>query len=247
MNPKQLYTIALILSAHLASTAQSTNDVTGQWHGTLNTGQAELRLLFHISKSSSGVLSGKLDSIDQGARGIPVETVSVKDKTLRMEVKAVNGTYEGTLDAVGTKATGEWSQGPSTLPLTLVKGQEVEVTSESAKLSPADQAANKLAAEKIAGTWNGTLVAGTTSLRLRVNITRTTAGAATGTMDSLDQGAMGIPLSAITLKDGKVRFEARGIGGVYEGTLDTGNSALTGQWRQGSQPLPLDLKRAGGK
>jgi len=51
-------------------------------------------------------------------------------------------------------------------------------------------------------------------------------------------------LSVITLKEGKVRFEARGIGGVYEGTMNTGSSTLTGHWQQESQPLPLDLKKA---
>jgi hypothetical protein len=80
-----------------------------------------------------------------------------------------------------------------------------------------------------------------------MNITKSPAGAAAGTLDSLDQGANGIPLSAITLKDGKVRFEARGIGGIYEGTLAADGATLNGQWQQGGQTLPLDLKKATSK
>ena len=41
-----------------------------------------------------------------------------------------------------------------------------------------------------------------------------------------------------------MRFEVPGIGGLYEGALAADGSALTGQWHQGGQTLPLDLQRA---
>jgi hypothetical protein len=151
-----------------------------------------------------------------------------------MEVDTVQGVYEGTLDSAGTKAIGQWKQGARSLPLTLVRVQGTKLGSEPETLSLADQAANRVAAEKVAGIWNGSLAAGVANLHLRVKISKTTAGAATGTMDSLDQGATDIPLSAITCKDGKVRFEARGIGGTYEGTLAGDGITLTGQWQQGA-------------
>jgi hypothetical protein len=77
-----------------------------------------------------------------------------------------------------------------------------------------------------------------------VKITKTTAGAATGTLDSLDQGALDIPLSGVTCKDGKVRFEARGIGGIYEGALSGDGLALMGHWHQAGRTMPLDFKKA---
>lgn len=242
-----LLAVTLWLGFAVASRAAATNDVTGHWNGTLEVGAVKLRVVFKISKGAGGVLTAKMDSIDQGARDIPVDAVTVKDKTLRMEVKSVSGVYEGTLDAAGTKATGQWTQGPQTLPLVLEKRRGTNSTFEAEKLSPADQAANKQAAVKVAGTWDGALATGAASLRLRVNIAKSATGAATGTMDSLDQGAKGIPLSAITLREGKVRFEARGIGGVYEGTLASDGTTLTGQWQQGGQSLPLELKQAATK
>jgi hypothetical protein len=63
-------------------------------------------------------------------------------------------------------------------------------------------------------------------------------------MDSLDQGANDIPLREITLSEGNARFEARGIGGVYEGTLSGDSAVLAGQWQQAGQTLALDFKRA---
>lgn len=239
-----LLAATVLIWSDVAFGAAATNDVTGNWNGTLDAGPIKLRVVFKISKGTDGVLTAKMDSIDQGARDIPVEVFTLKDKTLRMEVKSVNGVYEGTLDGAGTKATGKWTQGPQSLPLTLEKGRGTDSTFEAEKLSPADQAANKQAALKVAGTWDGALATGAASLRLRLNISKSSTGAATGTLDSLDQGANGISLSAITLKDGKVRFEARGIGGIYEGKLAPDGSTLNGQWQQGGQTLPLDFKKS---
>ena len=244
MNPKSLLALAMLLSAHLATATAATNDVTGNWHGTLDTGMAKLRLLFKISKAAEGKLTAKLDSLDQGANDIPVDSVSVSNKSLRMEVKLVQGLYVGTLDTTGTKSKGTWSQGGVELPLDLEKRHGTNAPTEVEKFSAEDQAANKQAATKAAGTWNGTLAAGGANLRLRVNISKTAAGGATGTMDSLDQGANGIPLSAITLKANKLRFEVRGVGGVYDGTLAADGATVSGKWQQGGGSLPLEFKKA---
>ena len=235
---------ALLFSSAIAFGAPATNDLAGNWKGTLEVGQAKLRLLFKVSRTPDGVLTAKLDSLDQGARDIPVETVVVKDNAVRMEVKLVQGVYEGAFDAAGKKITGTWQQGPQPLPLTLERTQGTVVAAEPEKLSPADLAASKQAAQKLAGVWNGTLAAGAANLRLKVTIAKTSAGAATGTMESVDQGAKDIPLSAITCKEGAVRFEARGIGGSYDGTLSPAGVVLTGQWHQAGQSMPLEFKKA---
>ncbi len=238
-----LLAVAFLASAMSVSAAAPANDVTGNWSGTLEIGQVKLRIVFKISKSASGALTAKMDSPDQGARDIPVDVVTATDKDLHLELKAIQGVYDGTLNATGKTATGKWKQGPNSLPLVLAKGSGTEPMAEAEKLSPADLAASKLAAQKITGTWNGTLVAGAASLRLRANFTKAATGAATGTLDSLDQGANGIPLSTITIKEGKVRFEAKAIGVVYEGTLAENGANVSGQWQQGGQSLPLIFKK----
>jgi hypothetical protein len=110
---------ALLLSSAIAFGAPATNDLTGNWKGAIEVGQVKLRLLFKISRTPAGVLTAKLDSLDQGARDIPVETVVTKDNTVRMEVKSVQGVYEGAFDPAGKKIIGTWQQGPQSLPLTL--------------------------------------------------------------------------------------------------------------------------------
>ncbi len=234
----------VLMWSSVAFGAAATNSVAGNWNGTLEVGAVKLRVVFKIRHAAEGALTAKMDSLDQGARDISVNAVTVKDKTLRLEVKAVDGVYAGTLDAAGMKATGQWAQGPTTLPLTLVKGPGTDSAFEAEKLSPADLAANQQAALKAAGTWDGVLVTPTASLRLRLKVSKSDTGAAIGTLDSLDQGANGIPLSVITLKDGQLRFEVRGIGGVYEGNLAADGATLKGRWQQGGQSLPLEFKQA---
>jgi hypothetical protein len=241
---RSLALLAATLTLFALACAPATKDLAGNWQGTLEVGQVKLRLLFKISRTPAGVLTAKLDSLDQGASDIPVETVTVKDHTVRLEVKTVQGVYDGTLDKAGKKLTGTWQQGLQSLPLTLERSQGAVVASEPEQLSSADLAASKQAAQKLAGVWNGTLAAGAVNLRLKVKITNTSSGAATGTMESVDQGAKDIPLSAITCKEGAVRFEVRGIGSYYDGTLSADGVVLTGQWHQSGQALPLEFKRA---
>lgn len=94
----------------------------------------------------------------------------------------------------------------------------------------------------LAGIWQGTLNAGGIKLRLVVHIAKASDGSYTGTMDSIDQQAKGIPVSAITFKDRKVFIEVKVISGHYEGGMSIDRDAITGTWTQGSG-MPLDLKR----
>ncbi len=102
---------------------------------------------------------------------------------------------------------------------------------------------NALPAQDITGDWHGTLSAGGAHLRLALHFTKNGDGAYTGTMDSLDQGAKGLPLSGITLKDSKLSFNLAPANASYEGVISQDASSITGNWTQG-QSFPLAFKRA---
>jgi hypothetical protein len=93
----------------------------------------------------------------------------------------------------------------------------------------------------IEGSWQGTLDTGGAKLRLILLIIKTSGGAYTGRIESIDQGAS-IPVNAITVNGDAVRVEARDVGGVYEGTLNKDRTEMTGKWSQGGGSLPLTLK-----
>ena len=90
--------------------------IAGDWQGTLNAGQAQLRLVLHITAGKDGALTSSLDSIDQGANGIPVSATSMKESKLSLTVDAVHGTYEGTVNKDVSEIDGTWTQ---TMPLPL--------------------------------------------------------------------------------------------------------------------------------
>lgn len=215
----------------------------GNWQGTLNTGPARLRILFKITGTAWGGLTAKMDSPDQGARDLVMDKVVARGGGVKMELSKIFGRYEGILDKSKNKITGRWEQGPMKLQLNLTRIQGTEVAAEPESLDPEDQAASQKAAQKIEGEWNGVLTAGPSNLRLRVKISKRADGTATGTMDSLDQGARDIPLSAVTLREGTLGFEVRGVGGTYEGTLAPDGNLLTGQWTQLGQTFSLDFKK----
>jgi hypothetical protein len=99
-------------------------------------------------------------------------------------------------------------------------------------------------AQDIAGDWQGTLKpAAGAQLHLLIHISKTTDGSLKATMDSLDQDALGIAVSAIAVKDSKLTFTSDEVHGSYEGKVNAGASAIEGTWTQGT-PFPLNFTRA---
>jgi hypothetical protein len=81
----------------------------GTWRGTLG---GALRLVLNVEKAPDGLFTALLESLDQGSR-IPVAAVSLTGDIVKLDVKAVNGTFEGTLNAARTEIRGTWTQGAS--------------------------------------------------------------------------------------------------------------------------------------
>lgn len=97
------------LLPRLAMGQAAANEIAGTWKGELGEGAGKLHLVLTFTKTAGGGLSGQLASVDQGAT-LPMENISVKDSTVRFEIKAIGGVYEGTLNAAGTEIKGTWTQ-----------------------------------------------------------------------------------------------------------------------------------------
>ncbi len=104
-------------------------------------------------------------------------------------------------------------------------------------------AASLTQAQDIAGDWQGTLSAGGAELRLVLHLTKAADGSLKATLDSVDQNAIGIPVSSVTFKDSELNLDINDIHGTYEGKLAADGKTISGTWTQGSS-LPLDFKRA---
>jgi uncharacterized protein len=90
----------------------------GIWSGTLKAGLIDLRLVVKLSKKDDGTWAGTMDSIDQGAKGLVIDVIEIKDGTVRLELKKLKGVYEGKLSEDGKEMTGRWKQAGGDLSLT---------------------------------------------------------------------------------------------------------------------------------
>ena len=218
----------MVLAATCVGLAQ---DIAGDWQGTLNAEGAELRLVLHLTKASDGSLKATLDSIDQpGANGIPVNSVTLKDSKLSLEVAAVHGTYEGKVAADGKTITGTWTQGQD-LPLEF-KRAAAPIKTEHKPAKPSD----------IDGTWSGTLDTGSAKLRIVFHISNTEDGLV-ATMDSPDQSIKGMPTTSVTRDGTSLKIELKQIRGSFSGKIAADLSSIDGEWSQGGASLPLVFKR----
>jgi hypothetical protein len=203
--------------------------IVGDWQGTLNTGQGELRLMLHIHKAQNGSLSATLDSIDQSANGIAVTAISLNDSKLKLTIDAIHASYEGTLNKATTEIKGTWFQGP---PLVLnFKRVAASLPNEQKPVRPS----------YIDGVWMGTLDLGAARLRLVFRFTNTADGL-TATADSPDQNATGMPVTVVTRNGSSLKLEMKQLGGVFDGKINEDHATISGTWSQRGNSLPLVLK-----
>lgn len=214
----------------VTATLVRAQDITGDWQGVLNTGAGELRLVLHISKAADGSLGATLDSVDQGANGIPVKSVTLKDSKLNLDVTAVHGTYEGTVAPDAKAISGTWNQGQA-LPLEF-KRATAPIKAEHKAAKPSD----------VDGTWLGTLDTGAMKLRVVFHIVNTEDGLI-ATMDSLDQGMKDLPATSVTRTGNTLKIEVKSLNGIFEGKIAADLSAIDGTWSQNGSTFPLMLKR----
>lgn len=100
----------------------------GRWEGRLSVDNTQLRLAFNIQQQGSG-LKATLDSPDQGARGIPVDSVGQKADSLFLYLPRMGASFAGRLESKGQTLHGQWKQGGMSIPLVMQR-EETEAMPE---------------------------------------------------------------------------------------------------------------------
>ena len=134
-----LIAVSLLASIAFAASQEQTVQVKpeGDWKGTIDAGGAKLDLVLHVSTKDSA-LTATLDSPDQGATGLAIDSITVTGKLLRFEMKSLGATYEGTFSADGSQIEGEFSQGGQKLPLTFKRVAKNDSSESVLKLQKVD-------------------------------------------------------------------------------------------------------------
>ena len=130
--------ISLVASLALAGNHKQITQVKpdGDWKGTLVASGTKLDLILHIS-AKGGALSATLDSPDQGATGLPIDSITLTGNSLQFEMKSLGAVYEGVFSADGTQIEGQFSQQGLRLPLTfkrIAKNDSAESVLKSQKV-----------------------------------------------------------------------------------------------------------------
>ena len=95
-------------------------------------------------------------------------------------------------------------------------------------------------AQDVTGDWYGLLTIPGTELHIALHIKKADTGY-TGTMDSPDQGANGIPLTAVAFENNTFAFAIPQGGINYKGTLE--GAAIKGSFTQKGSEAPLNFSR----
>jgi hypothetical protein len=109
---KQMLTLLRMLLLVIVGTApfvllaQDKPNLAGDFRGSLG----PFRLKLHLITKPDGSLSGSLDSLDQGAMGIPCSDFEYDGKALSFAVPSVRGSWKGSVSNDARTLDGTWNQ-----------------------------------------------------------------------------------------------------------------------------------------
>lgn len=108
--------LTTLCAAALSTAAIAQSKLEGNWEGKLDAGGTALRMVVRITEEG-GKLYGKMDSPDQGATGIPIQSVTTSGDTVMLDMSNIGGNYKGYM--MGDEITGVWFQRGMSLPMDL--------------------------------------------------------------------------------------------------------------------------------
>jgi uncharacterized protein len=136
MKNRLLFFLLLLLGLSCQLFAQTpAKGFEGSWQGTLKAGDTELRIALTVTKSEAGLYTGKFDSLDQGAT-IPIDTITVNNDAVRLEMKSPAIMYEGVLNKERTELAGTFTQGGQAFPLTFKRGEQATAAPQAQAVKP---------------------------------------------------------------------------------------------------------------
>jgi hypothetical protein len=228
---KAIVMVVALLVVTEAGVAHGQN-VVGDWQGDLALGAGEVRIVLHITKSPEGALKATMDSPDQGALGIPVESITLDSNKLKFTANGIKGSYEGTVKKDGIN--GNWMQAQNHTELDFKKSTTpIKLVHPDAPPSDID------------GIWEGQVTV--PSIQKPQHLTfhiKNTGDGLFGSFDDPELGVKAYPIVAVVRKGSSIKIEVPQVGGEVAGKLNKDLSIISGDWNQTDHSYALTLKRS---
>lgn len=223
---------------------QATPRAQGRWEGAIEIPGQALGVIVELARTPAGIWAGKISIPVQGLSDFLLSKVKVDEGKAAFSMEGLPGAprFTGRLSKDGRQLFGAFSQGGARFPFTLERTGDVDPARVAAP-KPPPPPIHGVPGKGLAGIWFGRLEVAQISLRLLFRIDGDQEGGFSGTLDSLDQGAMGLKLSRIRLRDNSVRLRLARPPAAFQGTLSADGSEIVGHWMQGGQSTPLTIKR----
>jgi hypothetical protein len=227
--------LAIFAGVLLLPAALAAADPAGVWEGSLKTPNGDLGFVFNVHRDGDR-WAAEMDIPVQGLSALPLKDVKVDGVNVGFQIPGPGDPhYDGKLSEDGKTIAGNFSQGGASIPL--------DLKWKSAPRAVEKAPANSGEVQVLEGVWEGALDVNGNQLHLRFNFTKNADGSIKGTLDSLDQGANGLPIGAISRTGDTVKLDLKTIGGSYEGTLNKDASSMTGTFTQGGGGMPLTVQK----
>lgn len=113
----------------MTSAQAETHPLSGRWEGAITVGGRSIRVVFRVDASGAAVM----DSPDQGANGIAVQSVTLEGDQATFVMPALGGRFEGARSADGGTLDGALIQGAARMPVVLTRTAETASIAEPAR------------------------------------------------------------------------------------------------------------------
>jgi uncharacterized protein len=194
------------------------------WVGTLDVGVAKLRLQINLLIDENGkVTKAEMLSLDQTSTPLPIDRVLRTGEKLAFAISPLGVSYEGSVDASGQIASGNFVQQGRKFELELRLSKEgLQLTHES--------------------TWNCQFSVGPQKYDFQFRVFSDNFQTRSAKLDSFTEGLWSIPCE-FEDAEGKIAFRNRLTGGEFEGVLSSDGQSIEGAWNQRGLSIPVTAKK----
>jgi hypothetical protein len=229
---RMLLIVAPLLVAAPCLLAQTEVDPSGHWEGSIQIPGGEVAFEVDLARNGRGELSGTIGNPGQHIKGLPLRAVVVDGTSVSFDARR-DQPLNGIVSADGKSMSGDATLSGFVLPFSLSR------TGAARIVAPVRSAP---IGKELEGTWNGTLHAGGTSMRLVLTMANHADGTATARLISLDEGELEVPVE-IRQEASSVTLVNSVVVSSFVGALSSEGTELAGTFTQGPATLPLTFRR----